>query len=180
MLTGKVTLTPLNGKTNQQFFSMNNTNNIIKINGIEVEKTIYTSKKVLPPIKLNKKAIPSNNIPIIKENVISKWQKRNLELVKRMSEKVEKEKQRRYFELHRHKKNSMERFDLIKQSFSLECVMQSQKKEEIKNKDDEKLKNNRNIYTYYIFHSGNYMIKIFLIVIILNILIYFGLIIQKK
>ena len=99
--------------------------------------------------------IPENKIAIIKENVISKWQKRNLELVKRMSEKVEKEKQRRYFELHKHKKNSMERLDLIKQSFSLECVMQNQKREEIKNKNDEKLKNNTNIYTYYIFHSGN-------------------------
>ena len=55
-----------------------------------------------------------------------------------MSEKVEKEKQRRYFELHKHKKNSMERLDLIKQSFSLECVMQNQKNPSIKytnNKD---------------------------------------------
>ena len=155
MIKGKTNLVSLNGNTNQDYLLINNTNSKLITSENEGEKTVYSSKKFLPPIKLNKKTIQENKIAIIKENVISKWQKRNLELVKRMSEKVEKEKQRRYFELHKHKKNSMERLDLIKQSFSLECVMQNQKREEIKNKNDEKLKNNTNIYTYYIFHSGN-------------------------
>ena len=138
MIKGKTNLVSLKGNTNQDYLLINNTSSKLNTSENEEEKTVYSSKKFLPPIKLNKKTIQENKIAIIKENVISKWQKRNFELVKRMSEKVEKEKQRRYFELHKHKKNSMERLDLIKQSFSLECVMQNQKREEIKNKNDEK------------------------------------------
>ena len=157
MISSKISLTQLQSNNNLEYLTMKNINNNknINTNENESEKT-YNEKKILPPIKLNKKIQIPNEINPIKETITSKWHNRNLELVKRMSKKVERDKIKKYYDLHKHKKTSMERLDLIKQSFSLECQMSLQKKkEESLNKEDEKIKKNNNIYTYYIFHNGN-------------------------
>ena len=155
MISSKILLTPINLNNNLEYLTLNNINNSRNVNEEESEKT-YNKKKFLPPIKLNKKIQIRNESSPVKENIISKWHNRNLELVKRMSQKVERDRAKKYYDLHKHKKTSMERLDLIKQSFNIECQLSLQKKkEETLNKEDEKIKKNNNIYTYYIFRDGN-------------------------
>jgi hypothetical protein len=127
MISSKISLTPISLNNNLEYLTINNINQSKNVNEDENEKT-YNRKKFLPPIKLNKKIEIQNESLPVKENLISKWHNRNLELVKRMSKKVERDKAKRYYDLHKHKKTSMERLDLIKQSFSLECQLSIQKK----------------------------------------------------
>ena len=157
MISSKISLTQLQSNNNLEYLTMKNINNNKNINKNENEsEKTYNKKKFLPPIKLNKKIQIRNESSPVKENIISKWHNRNLELVKRMSQKVERDRAKKYYDLHKHKKTSMERLDLIKQSFNIECQLSLQKKkEETLNKEDEKIKKNNNIYTYYIFRDGN-------------------------
>ena len=115
---------------------------------------------------LNKQENKEKKLKIIQElSPESKISLRNLELVRKMSEKVKKVREDRMLQLNKHRQTPMERFNNIKKFFQLKVGSGSprpfdHRKFEIFNdskegKNTSNLYNNDNIYYYEIIYGGN-------------------------
>ena len=139
-----------NKSTKISFNSSDNNNNIF-IKNINV---------------LNKQETKEKKLKIIQElSPESKINLRNMELVRKMSEKVKKGREERIMQLNKHRQTPMERFNNIKKYFQLKVGAGSprpfdHRKFELLNESKEgkncsNLYKNDNIYYYEIIHGGN-------------------------
>ena len=115
---------------------------------------------------INKQENKEKKLNIIQElSPESKISLRNLELVRKMSEKVKKVREDKIMQLNKHRQTPMERFNNIKKFFQLKVGSGSprpfdHRKFEIFNdskegKNNSNLYNNDNIYFYEIIYGGN-------------------------
>ena len=115
---------------------------------------------------LNKQENKEKKLKIIQElSPESKISLRNLELIRKMSEKVKKVREDKISQLNKHRQTPMERFNNIKRFFQLKVGSGSprpfdHRKFEIFNdskegKNNSNIFNNENIYFYEIIYGGN-------------------------
>ena len=157
----------------------NNRNLNLDLNNIKIEKEINDetadNKSTKTENSLNIKMCTNNNnkqdnnkeqLKIIKEtSPESRISLRNLELVRKMSEKVKKGREERIMLLNKPRQSPMERFNNVKKYFQVKSSSGSprpfnQKKNEFfseinEGKNVSKLFNNDNIYYYEIIYGGN-------------------------
>ena len=157
----------------------NNRNLNLDLNNIKIEKEINDetadNKSTKTENSLNIKMCTNNNnkqdnnkeqLKIIKEtSPESRISLRNLELVRKMSEKVKKGREERIMLLNKPRQSPMERFNNVKKYFQVKSSSGSprpfnQKKIEFfseinEGKNVSKLFNNDNIYYYEIIYGGN-------------------------